>query len=145
MTAEREAGKLAGMDSLHPFIKFCIVGFSSTVVDFGILNILIRYAHLDWHIAKCISFVCSVTNGFIWNSRWTFKGKSSARSHEQYLKFTLVNLVGLGLSMGIISLVSNFLSHGARPEHWQVNVGNLVAVGVVVIWNYFGSKKFSFK
>ena len=145
MTAEPELQKPGIASGLPPFIKFCVVGFSSTIVDFGILNILIRFMHLDWQYAKCISFVCSVTNGFIWNSRWTFKEKSASRTHEQYVKFILVNLVGLALSMKIISLVSNFLSHGQKPMHWQVNVGNLAAVVVVVAWNYFGSKKWSFK
>src|SRR5205809_3536259 len=91
---------------VRQFIKFCIIGFTSTVIDFVISYTLIYHAlHLNSTLAKTISFLFSVTNGFIWNSRWTFRGMGSGKKHEMYVKFVLVNIVGLILNLTIFKSV----------------------------------------
>jgi len=43
-----------------------------------------------------------VTNGFIWNRRWTFRGRVGTAA-KQYPKFVLTNMVGLVLNLTIMS------------------------------------------
>ncbi len=67
------------------------------------MNILLIKFDFNWMLAQSISFVCSVTNGFIWNSLWTFRGMGSGKRHEQYLKFVVVNIIGLVLTFAVMS------------------------------------------
>src|SRR5579872_7486564 len=81
---------------VQQFIKFAIVGASSTLITGGVYSGLIYAAHLEqllhawlapWtslqqfsdtyavylQLAMLAGFVFGVTNGFVWNSRWTFR------------------------------------------------------------------------
>ena len=139
---------------LIQFIKFCIIGASSATIDFGVMNLLLIKFEFNWMIAQSISFVCAVTNGFIWNSLWTFRGMGSGKRHEQYLKFVAVNIVGLILTFVIMSailfaLTGNISSPGhqqhAGVSHLQVNLAKIVAVFFVTAWNFIANKKWTFK
>src|SRR4051794_15578271 len=67
---------------LRQVAKFCIVGASSTAIDFLVFYTLIEIVHLQQHVASqdlarsmavLAAFLVAVTNGFYWNSRWTFR------------------------------------------------------------------------
>ena len=63
---------------VRQFVKFCIVGASSTLVDKGTLYALLKWAeanapHVPWWACATLSFCLAVTNGFFWNRRWTFQ------------------------------------------------------------------------
>src|SRR4051812_4959663 len=84
------------------FVKFCVVGATSTFVDFAVYLALMEVAHLPQYVhslilartlAQLVSFTFAVTNGFIWNSRWTFRHASKGRGAERYGKFVLTNLI----------------------------------------------------
>ena len=82
--------------------KFLIVGASSFVIDAGSFNILFYKLHLPLLLAKTITFMFGVTNGFIWNRRWTFRGRVGTAA-KQYPKFVLTNMVGLALNLTIMT------------------------------------------
>jgi putative flippase GtrA len=133
--------------SFHQFIKFCIIGFSSTIVDMGLMNLFIRLFGLPWMIAKTISFLFSATNGFIWNSLWTFRGMGSSKRHHQYVKFVAINVVGLVLSICIMKIVITLIgsvTHSSHQQTMHVNIAFLVAVVFVSIWNFLANKKWTF-
>jgi putative flippase GtrA len=149
-TVEHEAypTATASVNGAHQFVKFCIIGFTSTVIDFAILNLLIRRFGVHWAIASVISFTFAVTNGFIWNSLWTFRGMGSAKRHEQYIKFVAVNIVGLLLNLGIIKtiliLINGSILHSGPQNPTHVNMAKCVAIVFVSIWNFFANKKWTF-
>lgn len=158
---------------VRQFVKFCIVGLSSTLIDFGVYLALIEVAQLQslvgrWlggeHflglldaqmagrlLANCISFMLAVTNGFIWNSRWTFRHTDPEGLHRRYAKFVLTNVIGLALNLTILTAVSHLvppsvsvlLAHKLKdPEGF---IGKLCATAVVVFWNFTASKYWTFK
>src|SRR5579862_3009833 len=99
--------------SIRQFVKFCIVGASSTVVSFAIFNLL--YQKFDFPLvpAVTIAFLLSVMNGFFWNRRWTFKEARHMSARDQYVKFLAVNVVGWFLNTSIVVLiVAHFTSGG---------------------------------
>lgn len=128
---------------LQQFIKFCIIGASSTIIDAGILYALYKVNHWDRNLAQVLSFVVAVTNGYIWNSLWTFRGQGSGKQHEQYIKFTAVNIVGLLLTL-IIENSFIFVLHSQFSEHASFVVGKVVAIVVVSVWNFWANKKWTF-
>jgi putative flippase GtrA len=136
-------------DGVRQFMKFCIVGASSFIIDVGVSYLLtFEIFHLWWVIARTISFSLAVTNGFFWNQRWTFRAVGRRKNHEQYMMFFGVNIIGwlLNLSMmkGVFFLTTHRWEgqHPARPV-WFCAI--LFATVVVTFWNYFANKHWTFQ
>ncbi len=155
---------------LRQLIKFCIVGASSTVISLSIFSLLVYHFHLDEvlhralagsprvqsfvdtydlyvQVAAFIGFSFAVTNGYIWNSRWTFPRVDSIKRHQQYVRFVLVNIVGLVLNQIILFVVNGILTAG-RPDSekgWEPLIAFGIATGIVVFWNFLANKNWTFK
>lgn len=154
-------------DGVQQFIKFCLVGATSTVIDFSVLALLDKVvrlparflqlfaAHPAWHafaehhhmgflVAAAISFTLAVSNGFYFNRRWTFADVPTENPRRQYVQFVLVNIVGLLLTLGIIAagvlVLAPVAGRSAAPY-----VAKVFATGVVVFWNFLANKYWTFK
>ena len=134
---------------LKQFIQFCIVGLLSTIIDISILNLATRKLGMYWVAGKTLSFCFSVTNGFIWNSLWTFRGMGSGARHTQYVKFVAVNIVGFGLNLVIIktilSLLEGSIASNAHVSPLHLNIANIIAIIIVSTWNFIANRKWTFK
>ena len=133
---------------IRQFIKFCIVGATSFTIDFGVSYLLHYYAKFPVYTAKTLSFCVAVTNGFFWNQRWTFRAVGHRKHHEQYAMFLGVNVVGLllngGIFMCVIKLTTGEWSPHEAPKKWFL-LATLAATAVVVFWNFFANKHWTFK
>lgn len=133
---------------VRQFIKFIIIGLSSTIIDVSISNYLTFYCNWNWIIAATLSFAVSVTNGYFWNSRWTFK-HAAGNSPDQYIKFVAVNIVGLALNLCIMKCVFFMFTgkfiHQGTPEKMHWYIAKAVAIVLVSLWNFFINKKWTFK
>ena len=159
-TASSMFQSVAQREGVRQFVKFLIVGASSTVIDFAIYLLLIEGLHLQSIvgsddmgrlIAQSISFSIAVTNGFIWNNKWTFQSSDKGGAKKRYAKFVLTNLVGLSLNLAILHTVANAVPPGvsAMLHHYLRDpeglIGKAVANAVVVFWNFTASKLWTFK
>ncbi len=134
--------------AVRQFIKFCVVGASSFAIDYGISFVLHFYGGVHLQLAKTISFALAVTNGFFWNSRWTFQNMGARSAHEKYAKFFAVNVVGWLLNLGIVTAVvagetGNWANQ--QPSKPIFLLATLIATSVVVFWNFFANKHWTFK
>lgn len=133
---------------VRQFVKFCIIGFSSMLLDVGISGVLTFKLHWIWWVAKTLSFSIAVTNGYLWNSLWTFRGMGSGKRHEQYVKFVAVNIVGYFSNILLMKLVffafTGQLIQHKNPDflHWCIATG--IAVVCVSLWNFLANKKWTF-
>ena len=155
---------------VRQFVKFCIVGASSTAISTGIFYILVYQVQLDkvmhlWlmdqprlqtivdtyrlyiQAAALVGFIFGVTNGFYWNTRWTFRQKDPTRRRSQYVKFVSVNIVGLTLNQIILFVVNSILTAGktTNEKGWEPMIAFFVATGIVVFWNFFANKHWTYK
>ena len=150
--------QLAQKSGVRQFVKFGIVGASSTVINLAVLYVMLRLVHGHWYdryIDATVAFLVSVVNGYYWNRRWTFKEAPTKALHTQFIQFVLVNLVGLVLDLLIIRLLSVPLEHqlhgleAAWPpdkiERFAVLAAQLVATAVIVFWNFFANRFWTFK
>lgn len=129
---------------VRQFIKFCIVGTSSTVIDFSVANIAYYLLHVrPAALASVMGFCVAVVNGYFWNSRWTFRDRVRGAVHEEFLRFVMVNIVGAVLNYSIVSFILLFDHHDPHPK-WVFNGAKLLATGVVVFWNFFANKYWTF-
>jgi putative flippase GtrA len=135
--------------------KFVVVGVANTLIDLGVLNLLLAaagvFTPLLFAFFKAMSFSAAVGHSFFWNRSWSFAsgGASSSRSQErlggQFGVFLLATLVGLMLNTGVATLlvslgppVSSF-----SPLLW-VNVAAGVALLISTLWNFCAYRFFVF-
>jgi len=126
---------------IRQFIKFGVVGALNTVIDFGLLNLLVQV--FGWPVvwANAVSFSVAVINSYLLNKRWTFRNQSRAHV-RQFSMFGLVSVVGLLLSSVLVHYGTEVLgAHSfGLAFAWQYNVAKAVSVVVVLLWNFFASK-----
>ena len=141
-------GGLMRNQGFRQFVKFCIVGATSFTIDFGGAWLLHYGAGLPVILAKTISFALAVTNGFIWNRLWTFRAVGHRPQHHQYAMFFGVNVVGYVLNVGIVmAVIRGATGRWSQPEVPKpvFIAANLTAVAVVVFWNFFANRHWTFR
>jgi len=158
---------IAQRHGVRQFVKFGIVGASNSVINFGLSNLF--HYKLDWPLIPALTtaFFLSVLNGFFWNRRWTFKEARGKPAHTQSLQFLLVNIVGWLLNTSIVVLiiasvkgrgllgdpeefrriVTAMLTNTGKHEYGPLlfNGALLAAAAVVVFWNFFANRLWTFK
>ena len=143
-----QGGRLLGRPSVQQFIKYSLVGASSFAVDYAVSSFLFYSLHFSISMASAVSFLFGVTNGFFWNSRWTFKHIEATAPHTRYAKFLAVNLVGLAINLicvNAILLLLNGSAHHDTTSKISFLIAKLGACSVVVFWNFFANKHWTFK
>ncbi len=131
------------------FAKFAAVGALNTLLDLGILNLLIYLsgfsAGIYFSLFKGCSFIIANINAYFWNRYWTFGAQGSANIRE-FIQHLTVSVVGFLINVGLASFVVNIIGPlgGISLERWA-NVGALSAVAASLVWNFIGYKIFVFK
>ncbi|MEZ0395883.1 MAG: GtrA family protein [Anaerolineales bacterium] len=135
------------------FLKFMVVGAIGAVVDFGVMNLLTHWLDAPLVLAGTISFVCAVISNFIWNRYWTYPDSRSRPIHRQLLMFFLVNTAGVAIRIPILWLLEPpFLVLFARlalpiplsAEFLAKNLTVAVAVAIVMLWNFFVNRYWTY-
>ena len=130
-------------------MKFAVIGLSSAIIDVGVNKVLMHRFDTPWLVAAVIGFALGVTNGFIWNSRWTFRGLGSGRQHELYGKFVAVNIAGLVLNVCIMKVVFIAMTGqvllASNPTSQQWNIAKVIAIAIVAVWNFTANKLWTFR
>lgn len=118
------------------FLKFCIVGFSGMVVDFGFTWLCKEKFKWNKYVSNSIGFVLAATNNYIWNRWWTFQSDNTNIPIE-YGKFLMISVIGLGLNNLVIYLLHEKLN-------LNFYLAKLIAIGAVTIWNFVMNYRFTF-
>jgi putative flippase GtrA len=135
------------------FLKFMAVGTIGAVVDFGIANLLTHFLHMDLVPAGTISFVCAILSNFLWNRYWTYPDSRSRAVAHQLGMFTIVNVAGVAIRIPILHYVEPILLGtfrqaggigGLTPEFAARNITLAIAVGIVMLWNFFANRHWTY-
>ena len=110
------------------FIKFCLVGLSGMLIDFGTTWVLKEKVRVNKYIANSTGFILAATSNYIWNRFWTFHSENTHVATE-YLSFILISLAGLGINNLILYFFNDKLK-------FNFYLSKLIAVGFVTIWNF---------
>lgn len=126
------------------FTRFLTVGAVGTLLDFSILTLL-KLAGLPTLFANSLSFTAGLLNNFTWNRLWTFGDIVKANWRRQFAQFTLVSLIGLTLNNMIVLSLEGILGTLLGQPQWGYLPAKVIATGVVVFWNYFANRTWTFK
>ncbi len=147
-------------ERLRQFIKFCLVGASGTVVDMAVLYLLAdpKSLGLNVTISKFCAAEMALINNFVWNELWTFRPSAPFRyggaasspvsqplgslalqgSLRRFLGFNAI----CGAGIVFAELLLNFF-HALLG--WNLYLSNLLAIGVVTLWNFGMNARFNWR
>lgn len=152
------------------FLKFCIVGGTSFLVDAG-LHYLLMFVPPDrpvsvpvgewWNgvqggaaigfeqaqklaspILKVPSAGLAILNSFAWNRLWTFRIRGKEERVTQFARFVVVSLIGMLINVAVVGVMTNIVP-GHPKRSWAV--ATLVATAAVAVWNFNGQRLWAFK
>lgn len=135
------------------FIKFAVVGAIGSLIDIGVMNLLTQVFHFPLVPAGSISFVCAVTNNFFGNRYWTYPDSRSRPVVRQLGMFFIVNAIGIAIRIPILKYAEpplarlfESLAHISydAADALAKNATLLFAIGVVMLWNYFVNRYWTY-
>jgi putative flippase GtrA len=135
------------------FIRFGIVGIIGSLIDFGFLNLFTIVFNIPYVLSSVFSFSLAVINNFVLNRIWTFPASRKDPIANQLIQFGLVSVVGLlirtpllaWLEKVLIPLAEKWVPNFLTPTIVGHNVGLAIGIGVVMLWNYFANRFWTFK
>lgn len=137
-------GRVAGQ-----FIRFALIGVLNTAINFAVLNLLslltgvTKGEKIIW--MAMVAFAVATINSYYFNKLWTFKDKSTDEA-KKFSIFLIVSILGAMINSGTVYLISTYTYplFGLSSHLW-LNVANLFATGISLIWNFIGYKLIVFK
>jgi len=129
--------------------KFSATGVLNTLLDIGVLNLLMYMfaitAGVGYSIFKGISFIIANINSYFWNKYWTF-GANNLANTKEFGQFFAVSFIGFLINTGAASLIVNYIKPfaGISAPLWA-NAGAIVATLASLVWNFLGYKFIVFK
>ncbi len=127
---------LAAHAEVRQFLRFLIVGATATSVQYAVLILLVEGAKEPKFWSAVAAYLCGLVASYLFNRRFTFAG-TQTHFGLAFAKFFAVAIVGLGLNMAIFAALTS--------AGFYYLLAQVVATGLVLIWNYAGSKLFVFR
>ncbi|HEY3425700.1 MAG TPA: GtrA family protein [Negativicutes bacterium] len=114
--------------------KFAMVGLCGVGVNMMVFMGLTALG-ANYLLAAACSFAVAVTNNFIGNVLWTFKGRAGDKSiQKKYVSFFVISTVNLGVNLIVLQLLVGYVKIGEA-------LAQLIAIATVsglnFVLNYF--------
>lgn len=113
-------------------VKFGLVGIANTLIDFGIFVLLHGYLQVFYALAQVVSYSCGMVNSYFLNKFWTFQSRKAIQLSE-VVKFVVVNILSLGVSLVLLYLVRG-------RGNWGVVESKILATSGSLLVNFVGNK-----
>ncbi len=123
------------------FSKFSMVGLSNAAVDIGVLNMFLwlqptREPGLLF-LYNGIALVLANANSYLWNTMWTFKGRSNPGPRQTTL-FIVQAIANITVSNGIFfALIRPLLTDTDIPAYLVGNVAKVISIVVASTMSFF--------
>lgn len=164
-----EEKKLFGQTKKELFweiFRFLLVGGTATLVDYAVFYLfrqwLLPSRLLDGQVWDMLSLIIATAFGFgagllvnwVLSVKFVFravKNKEEAHSTKGFAIFTVIGLIGLGLTeLGVVLLVAIFpeITLFGRTVFllpWEEWLAKIIMTCIVLVFNYVGRKLFVFK
>jgi putative flippase GtrA len=122
---------------LWKFLKFCIVGSTGMIIDFGTTWLLKERVKINKYIANSTGFILAASSNYLLNRFWTFHSQDPQIA-IQFMSFLLISTVGLGINNLLIFLLT-------EKMRFRFYISKLFAVGLVTLWNFFMNYLITFR
>jgi len=135
------------------FLKFAAVGVLGATIDLGTANLLTHLFDMPLVYAGSLSFICAVCSNFIFNRYWTYPDSRSRPLIHQLGMFFLVNSIGIAIRIPTLHFVepvmlkiigSTIHLSSTTSEFLAKNATLVLAIGIVMIWNFFVNRYWTY-
>lgn len=113
--------------------RYTFVGGLAFLVDFGTLFTLTEYLSLHYLISAGIAFVFGLIINYILSIKWVFNSRVMTNRWLEFMLFTLIGLVGLGLNELFMWILTDlFIIYYLLSK--------IITTFFVYFWNFFARK-----
>lgn len=112
------------------FVRFCIVGASGVLVNFGTYLSLNRLFNIPIEYSYAAAIELSILNNFLWNANWTFRERKNKSSFiQKFFQFHIVSGVAATINY-VTTLVLN--KQAGLIDLLSMAIG----IGLAIVVNY---------
>ena len=117
------------------FYRFLLVGGAATALQYGLLVLQVEW--LGWPVvaSSSLAYLLSALCNYAANYHFTFA--SQARHQQALPRFFAIALAGLALNGALMAL----FVHGLQ---WHYLIGQVLATGLVLLWNFAANRRWTF-
>ena len=124
------------------FLKFGVVGGSGVIVNMFFLWLFTDIFGIYYLVSSVMAIFLAMTNNYIWNDLWTWKGRGENGFKSYFLRFLkfcfvsgMIDYVG---NLSILWILTHFF-------HVYYLISNLIAIGTVMLFKFFVHDKWTFR
>jgi len=118
-------------------VRFALVGGIGFAVNLAVYALFVHPIGVDYHVAAVAAWLVAVVNNFVLNRHWTFDA-GDGRAHFQAMRFFVVSLIALGVSLLLLTLLVEDAGVAKVPAQ-------ALAVAASMPLNFLGNKLWSFR
>ncbi|TEB07103.1 GtrA-like protein [Pelotomaculum schinkii] len=104
-------GECEFTENIFQLCKFALVGCLNTFIDWAVYFAIVKLYPVEsiyfYTAAKGLSYFCGILNSYFLNRCWTFKTIHDHHEGGRFIRFVLVNAVGLGINSASIYIFLN--------------------------------------
>lgn len=120
------------------FFKFLIVGGVSTIINYSTFYLLFSIFNIHYLYSSGTGYFTGLIVGYVLNRNWSFVEHKSSKRVTEFVKYLVLYIVSLLLSLISLELLVSILGVNAL-------IANVVAIGISTIINFLGLKFIVFK
>jgi putative flippase GtrA len=113
--------------------RFTLVGGLASLVDFATLYVLTDFAGLHYLGSVAIAFIVGVAVNYSLSINWVFNRRTMRNPLWEFLAFSLLGIMGLGLNELIVYLLTGLLGV-------YYLTSKIAATGLTYFWSFFSRK-----
>jgi len=122
---------LTGSKMIEKIIKFLIVGFISTLINYSAFALLYRLLNLNYLISSAAGYLIGLIAGYFMNKYWTFASQVEAKKRYFFMY----------LAVYTVSLISSlaFLRFLVETKIFNPLIANILAIALSTAMNFLGT------
>lgn len=116
------------------FFRYAFVGGWATVADWGVFALFNNVLKIHYLVSAPFAFLMGLTVNYLLSKKFVFSAATEKKSATaEFTVYAIIGLIGLGLTMAIMSLLTEAV--GLVPM-----VSKIIATAVVLVWNFVARK-----
>ncbi|WP_244070399.1 GtrA family protein [Nitrosomonas sp. PY1] len=116
------------------FTGFSLIGIFNTIIHLVIVTSLVEVFLAHPMPANAIAFICANLFSFWANSRWSFR---TTLTHQRYLRFFTVSLIGLTTSILAIAV--------SETLNWHYLIGVAISFCIMPLLTFVAHRSWTYK
>jgi putative flippase GtrA len=116
--------------SRFTFVRYLVSGGTAAAVNIGCALFLYHVVHIQYLYASSIGFLMGFLVSFMLQKYWTFQNKTHTLLKLQFMYFSLLTFINLGLTIVLVYLLTDKL-------HLYYGLSQIFTTAIVALWSFF--------